>query len=237
MGETPWRDRDTLKELYWENGLDLRDVGEELGCSADTVRVWLDKHDLGTRPRGGIPEDTPWRDGDTLRQLYQEEKLSLSEVADRLGCTAETVRTWLKRNGIEVRSIRRAQLGDMPVYWHEGYPTVGHDYDGKFYSVRIHRLVAVAEYGFDAVAGNIVHHRNGVRFDNRPSNLEPMSNKDHLEYHDETRIAPWRDKELLYELYINRQMSGLEVAKELDCHPHTIWEWLGKFGIEKRSGG
>lgn len=43
----------------------------------------------------------------------------------------------------------------------------------------IHRLVAVAEYGFDEVDGNHVHHKNGVRFDNRPSNLEVLSNSEH----------------------------------------------------------
>jgi len=43
----------------------------------------------------------------------------------------------------------------------------------------IHRLVAVAEYGVEAVAGNVVHHKNGVRFDNRPDNLEVLSNADH----------------------------------------------------------
>jgi len=45
--------------------------------------------------------------------------------------------------------------------------------------VPIHRLVAVAKYGFDAVENQQVHHRNGVRFDNRPENLGLMSNSEH----------------------------------------------------------
>jgi len=45
--------------------------------------------------------------------------------------------------------------------------------------VPIHRLVAVAKFGVDAVASSVVHHKNGVRFDNRPENLEIYSNKEH----------------------------------------------------------
>jgi len=45
--------------------------------------------------------------------------------------------------------------------------------------VPLHRLVAVAEYGIEEVKEKHVHHKNGVRFDNRPSNLELMSDVDH----------------------------------------------------------
>ena len=45
--------------------------------------------------------------------------------------------------------------------------------------VPLHRLTAVAEYGIEAVADSVVHHKNGVRFDNRPENLELMSNAEH----------------------------------------------------------
>lgn len=47
----------------------------------------------------------------------------------------------------------------------------------------VHRLVAVAEYGFDAVAGNHVHHKNGIQWDNRPDNIEVKAEKDHLADH------------------------------------------------------
>jgi len=45
--------------------------------------------------------------------------------------------------------------------------------------VPIHRLVAVAEYGVDEVKEKHIHHKNGVKWDNRPENLEPLSNSEH----------------------------------------------------------
>ncbi len=44
------------------------------------------------------------------------------------------------------------------------------EFDDKPFS--IHRLVAVAEYGIEAVEENDVYHLNTVAWDNRPSNLE-----------------------------------------------------------------
>lgn len=46
-------------------------------------------------------------------------------------------------------------------------------------NVVIHRLVAVAEHGIEAVKGKHIHHKNGVKWDNRPENLEPLSNSEH----------------------------------------------------------
>ena len=54
---------------------------------------------------------------------------------------------------------------------------------GSRTSILVHRLLAVAEYGFDAVAGNEVNHRNKRQFDNIPANLEPVSQLDHHALH------------------------------------------------------
>lgn len=59
--------------------------------------------------------------------------------------------------------------------------------DGGENHVKHHRLLAVAEYGFDAVCGRVIHHDNGCRFDNRPSNIYPESDRDHKRLHAENR--------------------------------------------------
>jgi hypothetical protein len=46
-------------------------------------------------------------------------------------------------------------------------------------SIFIHRLVAISEYGFDAVADSHIHHINSIPWDNRPSNLVPLPADDH----------------------------------------------------------
>lgn len=49
--------------------------------------------------------------------------------------------------------------------------------------VYVHRLLAVAEYGFDALEGMHVHHRNHIRWDNRPENIELREPAEHGCYH------------------------------------------------------
>ncbi|AGM10789.1 HNH endonuclease [Halorubrum tailed phage 8] len=69
--------------------------------------------------------------------------------------------------------------------WHHGYEIATNEYEGVQREVAIHRLIMLAEYGFEAVCQNQVHHLNGVRWDNRPSNLSLMSASDHARLHSE----------------------------------------------------
>jgi hypothetical protein len=69
------------------------------------------------------------------------------------------------------------------VFTDRGYVICATNYRGTTDSVGIHRLVMVAERGFDAVADKHVHHKNGVRWDNRPENLELLSRTEHAERH------------------------------------------------------
>ena len=62
----------------------------------------------------------------------------------------------------------------------DGYEIVEtFDPDGTRVHVKIHRLVCVAHWGVDEVAGKEVHHRSGHKLDNRPSNLIPLDPKRH----------------------------------------------------------
>lgn len=54
--------------------------------------------------------------------------------------------------------------------------------------VQVHRLIAVAEYGFDAVvSADNIHHKSGHGLDNRPSNLQPVTHREHYEIHTEQK--------------------------------------------------
>lgn len=56
-------------------------------------------------------------------------------------------------------------------------------------SVLVHRLLAVAEWGFDAVADRIVHHCPGIPWDNRPSTLQFFeSHREHMRFHDQVTL-------------------------------------------------
>lgn len=54
----------------------------------------------------------PWRDEDILRELYQEEKLTASDIAGRLGTTQPTVCRWLKKYSVSIERSRGTRPED-----------------------------------------------------------------------------------------------------------------------------
>jgi transposase-like protein len=48
---------------------------------------------------------------------------------------------------------------------------------------------------------------------------------------------PWKDKEKLKELYVEKKLSCNEVADKLGSNSSTVHRWLKKYGIETRSSG
>jgi len=100
----------------------------------------------------------------------------------------------------------------------------------------IHRLVAVAEYGFDAVAGNDVHHKDGIQSNNSRGNVVPIDKGEHTRKHieDEYGGRAYRDAAVLRDLYVDRGLSTTEVADRLDCSFQTVIDWLQKHNIDVR---
>lgn len=140
-----------------------------------------------------------YRDPDWLERQYWDEKRSATEIAEGCGVATSTIYRAMRRFGIPRRGYSEAnQIAfnreDAPGF-HEGrdhplwqehatyhieggrsldgrYPLWGSWYKNECHQVRVHRLLAVAEYGFEAVAGSVVHHKNGLKWDNRSENLE-----------------------------------------------------------------
>lgn len=50
-----------------------------------------------------------------------------------------------------------------------------------------HRLLAAVETPIEELSGKVVHHRNGVRCDNRLENLEVMERGEHTAHHNTER--------------------------------------------------
>lgn len=163
----------------------------------------------------------PYRDKEVLQTLYIENKLSINQISEKLDCGATTVRDWLKEHDIPIRSIREAQHiryeteYEAPYYVREngrvGWNAAGED--GTRWVV-VHRLLAVAEYGFDAVRENVVHHKNEIPWDNRPSNITLMSHADHSSHH-HTKVRGL-DRLRIAELYENGDISSRDLADHVD---------------------
>jgi len=103
------------------------------------------------------------------------------ELAEQWNCSTKTISNWCKKLDIETRKSKR----ERPPYlgWIEGYRAWYHHDGSKRQTVLVHRLVAVAQYGVNSVKNKEVHHRNRMKMDNRPSNLEVIGVSDHKSLH------------------------------------------------------
>lgn len=196
----PWRDKERLKEAYEELGSFVK-VGEEFECSKTTIEKWLNKFDIETNnPPGETHKQKPWRDKQKLKEAY-EELDSFVKVGDRFGCSQTTIEYWLNKFDIETNPPPSERFGkNAPAYhrydkhtlsqntlWERGYEVWNVRQDGKYYTIPVHRLVAVAEFGLEAIENMHIHHKNECPFDNRPENLVPMTPSEHSKHHNSKR--------------------------------------------------
>jgi hypothetical protein len=152
----------------------------------------------GARTSNTKPGDTNeimtkrYKDPDVLKRLHYEDEMTYSEMADELDCAKITVQRYMNKHDLG----RGKGTGWIPNHHNRGtgdvhfdmrnwrYPRIRHSYNGEQVSFKVHRLVAVAEYGYDEVKDKIVHHRNNVSWDNRPDNLKVMTKAEHAKLHD-----------------------------------------------------
>jgi len=133
-----------------------------------------------------------YQKANVLKEHFYTKEMNQQQIAEKFDVSHQTISRWMNEHGINPgqdsshfqRKEHTTFLTDA-----EGYERAD-SYDpgaGSKEYVKIHRLVAVAEYGFDTVCGGVVHHLNGIPFDNRPVNLEVFSNPEHMEMHGKMR--------------------------------------------------
>lgn len=177
----PYEDAERLRKLYCREMMSANDIADELGCSKKTILRWLDKHGIETRDHGHPPDNykRPWRDEARLRQLYVEDQRSAPDIADEWNTTTTTIYQWLDEHGIETRTGPADRLPHFGVT-SDDYEYWQNTHDGEKAFVYHHRLLAVVEHGFEAVAkADHVHHETGHPRDNRPEVVEPVDAASH----------------------------------------------------------
>ena len=115
-------------------------------------------------------------------------------MEEELGISDQSILNYMVRYGIPMRghAVRFLRKGDKSSHWKGGrFKRV----DGYIYKivdshpaaynnyVLEHRLVMEEHLGRYLEKDEIVHHKNGIRDDNRIENLELMTQSEHMKYH------------------------------------------------------
>lgn len=228
MAERPWQDEEALREEFITKNRKQAELAEEWQCSETTIQRWLGRFGIRKREGYTLQGDHPWRDEETMRRLYLTEGKSTYEIAEELGTGRNTVKRWLDHHDIPRRSESESRilsgLTDPVPYTTglDGYEYWRHQHRGIRDYVYAHRLLAVAEFGFAAVRGKHVHHKNGVEWDNRPGNIQLMSHKKHIRHH-VSKLKP-EEYEEIRALYENGEVETYaELGRMYGIHPTNVY--------------
>ena len=106
MRNKPHISTEELRRLYDKEGLSTTQIGESVGMSGQAVRLRykMAGFKLEGKQRGRQPSTF---DLELFLRLLNDETKSVAEIAKVWVCHESSVRSWLKRKGIDLRSVKR----------------------------------------------------------------------------------------------------------------------------------
>lgn len=186
------KDKSWLENSYRTQKKTIETIAKELRCSYPTVVTWMRKFGIAVR-----------RTGPLLGVKFSEEHKSKIAAKSALHRHSEETKEKLSRIcGEKHKAWKGGRLVDRWGYVHIHCPKHPRAYRGRPY-IKEHRLVMEKHLGRYLYKHENIHHKNGIRDDNRLENLELWARyqpsgqrvKDLVEF-----IAKYYRKEILKEL-------------------------------------
>lgn len=152
--------------------------------------IELERHRKGYNPWIVGGWNKAQLDEEKIRHEYTVLQRPVPDIAKDMGVCAEVIYRRLRTMGV-VKTRRKGVRA--PAWNNKGGSTDSAGYrlvhvKGK--QVREHRVVAEKMLGRKLKPGEVVHHKNGDRSDNRPENLQVLaSHSEHMKEHARERLA------------------------------------------------
>jgi len=107
-------DKNMFQQLYIDEGMTPKEIGEQLGCHRRTVCNYLKGFGIPVRSRseaqgGVIIFNEKYRS--LFQRLYINERLSIFEIAKQLNVSKSTIFKYLKKFDIPMRTVSEAMEG------------------------------------------------------------------------------------------------------------------------------
>lgn len=195
--------QDALIRAMAAKGRMLPEIAEATGSVVGSIGSYMRRNGIPYAPDRSLWKPKTGacaRHHDTVKSMA-EAGATLDAIGAAIGTTSARVRGYLTRNGIsrpawretapDAHPMARRTEGELNPQWRggrtldkDGYVLLwmpGHPEANRHNQVREHRIVMARMIGRPLTREEVVHHRNDVRDDNRPENLELFArNGDHL---------------------------------------------------------
>jgi hypothetical protein len=209
-------ERELLESLRLGNQYKISEIAKIFNCSDSVIEKRIMKYDIPTF----YPDKYNISD-EELRELYEDNKLTVYDIADRIGCSVTGVRHKLHRANINIRNGSERQMGRCKsesqikkqsetmsklyssgelVVWNRGTGSLGR-YPYEYYKAR---GLAFDEWGRECIICNstdnlCIHHIDYNKQNNIITNLIPLCC--HCHGRTNTNRNEWKS---LFKSYIDR---------------------------------
>lgn len=190
-GKTPIIDENYLKKVkeLHQSGYNINSIAKTVHSAIPTISKCL--KGMGFKlVRGNVELKL---DLNLIKHLYLDERLPCSQIAEKLGCSENAIikrvhamccmRSLSEADKIASESRSTSKVGRINMSGYTGIRMPEHHLASKGGYVLEHRLVWEQYHKKPLPKGYHIHHLNGIKTDNRPSNLVALPPTKHHEKH------------------------------------------------------